>query len=171
MSGHLDDLAAALADGELDHDQRDRALAHLAGCDPCRAEVDAQRRLKALIANQPDPEVSPDLTMRLTALVRTAAGPNRPDVVRVSVTVSQRPLGARPQPVAKRSRSLRRRAATVSALGVALVAGVAAVGGGAEGPRVRPPVANFVDEHNATTTRLGPLNDPGGNVVLTSFGR
>lgn len=168
MSGHLDDLAAALADGELDHEQRDRALVHLTHCAPCRAEVDAQRRLKALIANQPDPEVSPELTMRLTALVRTASGPNRPDVVRLSVTVSQRPQGARP---AARSRSFRRRAATVSALGVALVAGVAAAGGGTTGPRVRPPVSSFVDEHNATTTRLGPLNDPGGTIVLTSYGR
>jgi anti-sigma factor RsiW len=168
VNGHLVDLAAALADGELGHEQRDRALAHLAHCAECRAEVDAQRRLKSLIANQPDPEVSPELSARLTALARTAAGPNRPDVVRLSVAVNHRPAGTRP---ARRRRSLRSRAATASALGVALVAGVAAAGGGSDAPRVRPPVASFVDEHTATTGRLGPLNDPAGSVVLTSFGR
>lgn len=165
---HLDDLAAALADGELDHEQRDRALAHLAHCAPCRAAVDAQRRMKALIANQPDPGVPPELTVRLTALARTAAGPNRPDVVRLSVTVTQTgPSPARPP----RRRRNRTRTAAVSALGVALVAGVAAAGGGSDAPRIRPPVSTYVDEHNATTGRLGPLTDPAGTVILTSLGR
>jgi anti-sigma factor RsiW len=168
MSGHLEELAAALADGELDHDARDRALAHITGCAPCRAAVDEQRRLKSLIANQPDPEVSAELAARLTALARNAAGHTRPDVVRNAVPSPSRPRGARPR--ARNLRSLRGRAATVSALGVALVAGVAAAGGGSDAPRVRPPVATFVDEHNATTNRrLGPLTDPAGSVVLTSY--
>ena len=32
MTAHLGELAAALVDGELGHEARDRALAHLAGC-------------------------------------------------------------------------------------------------------------------------------------------
>jgi anti-sigma factor RsiW len=147
---HLDDLAAALVDNELDHDARDRALSHITRCAPCRAEVDAQRRLKALLANQADPEVSIDLTMRLLVLSRTATGPAN-DVVR---------LRRRP----------RRRAATYSALSVALLAGVAVAGGQSTQPSVRPPVQTFVDEHNATTSRVGYLNDA-GTVVMTSFGR
>jgi anti-sigma factor RsiW len=164
VSGHLEELAAALADGELDHDARDRALCHIAACAPCRAAVDEQRRLKALIANQPDPEVSPELAARLTALARNAAGHTRPDVVRNAVPSPSRPRGSRP-----RTHSMRRRAATVSAIGVALVAGVAAAGGGSDAPRVRPAVATFVDEHNATTDRLGPLSDSAGSVVLTAY--
>jgi anti-sigma factor RsiW len=159
---HLGDLAAALVDGELDHDQRDRALAHITCCAECRAEVDAQRRLKALLANQSDPVLSASLTVRLLAVPRDAAGHDKPDVVRRGR--ASRP-SARPAP-----RSLRSKAATYSALSVALIAGVVAAGGN-EGPRVRPPVSSFVDDHTATTGRLGPLNDPAGNVVLTSFGR
>jgi anti-sigma factor RsiW len=156
---HLGETAAALVDGELGHDQRDRALAHITSCDECRAEVDAQRRLKALLANQADPYVSASLTARLLAVPRDAGGTAKPDVVRRRRT-------ARPAP-----RSLRSKAATYSALSVALIAGLAAAGGGSDAPRVRPPVATYVDEHTATTGRLGPLNDPAGSVVLTSFGR
>lgn len=158
---HLDDLVAALVDNELGHDERDRALSHIMGCAPCRAEVDAQRRLKALLANQADPALSIRFTMTLLNVPRDAAGHARPDVVR------RRRVLRRPQDV----RSLRNRAATFSAIGVVLVAGVASVGGGADGRPVRPPVRTFVDEHNATTTRLGPLSDPSGTVVVSVLDR
>ncbi len=46
---HLGTLISALVDGELSHDQRDRALAHIATCDPCRAAVEAERALKATV--------------------------------------------------------------------------------------------------------------------------
>ena len=46
MTSHLGASVSALVDGELDHPQRERVLAHLAHCLPCRAEVDAQRRFK-----------------------------------------------------------------------------------------------------------------------------
>ncbi|QXJ24556.1 zf-HC2 domain-containing protein [Actinomadura graeca] len=42
----LGESLTALVDGELGHEERDRALAHLAGCAECRAEADALRRLK-----------------------------------------------------------------------------------------------------------------------------
>ena len=157
----LGDLTAALVDCELGHDDRDRALAHITRCDPCRAEVDAQRRLKALLANQPDPQLSFTMTVRLLDVARDAAGPNHADVVRVR----RRVLVAPPA----RARSLRNRAATYSALGVALVAGAVAVGGESDAPKVRPPVTAYVEEHSATTDQLGPLYDPAGNVVLASL--
>ena len=46
---HLGDATAALVDGELEHEAGARALAHLAGCAGCRADVEAQRRLKAQV--------------------------------------------------------------------------------------------------------------------------
>ena len=71
---HLGELAAALVDGALDHNARDRALAHLMRCDGCRAEVDAQRMLKAQLFGLSTPSVSSGLTERLLALPdRTAA--------------------------------------------------------------------------------------------------
>ncbi|HEX8002260.1 MAG TPA: hypothetical protein VF519_06160 [Mycobacteriales bacterium] len=167
---HLDDLTAALVDNELSHDARDRALAHITRCDECRGEVDAQRRLKALLMNQPDPDVPAGLTARLLDVARTAGGPNTPDVVRGASTVAGPPRRRVARRPAERA-SLRTRAATYSALGVALVAGVAAVGGDSGDRRVRPPVETFVEDHAATTGRLGPLNDPAGSVVLSSFGR
>lgn len=47
---HLGDRLAALVDGELSHDMRERVLAHLATCDECRAEADEQRRTKTVFA-------------------------------------------------------------------------------------------------------------------------
>ncbi|MBA9003864.1 anti-sigma factor family protein [Thermomonospora cellulosilytica] len=61
----LGERLTALVDGELDHEERDRALAHLAGCDRCREEADTLRRIKdrlrALAAPPADPAGAPDL--------------------------------------------------------------------------------------------------------------
>ena len=43
---HLGDRLSALVDGELDGADRDRAYAHLAGCEQCRAEAAELRALK-----------------------------------------------------------------------------------------------------------------------------
>lgn len=43
---HLGERLTALVDGELGHDDRDRALAHLALCGECRAAAEALRRVK-----------------------------------------------------------------------------------------------------------------------------
>ena len=154
MSDCLGDLTAALADNELSHDARDRALAHIMRCDPCRQEVDAQRRVKALLANQPVPEVTVSLTVRLLDVERIAARPAHVDVVKVR---------RRPR------RSLKARAATYSALGVALVGGAVAVGGEHDGRRVRPPVTTYVQEHSATTGDMGPVYDPAGVVLVATY--
>jgi len=43
---HLGDRLSALIDGELDGAERDRAHAHLAGCQQCRTEAAELRALK-----------------------------------------------------------------------------------------------------------------------------
>ena len=43
---HLGERLSAFIDGELSHAQRDRVLAHLARCEPCRVEAAALRMLK-----------------------------------------------------------------------------------------------------------------------------
>ncbi|MFI6700458.1 anti-sigma factor family protein [Streptomyces sp. NPDC050509] len=65
---HLGDRLAALVDGELDHDARERVLAHLATCARCKAEADAQRRLKTAFAQAAPPQLSAGLLARLQGL-------------------------------------------------------------------------------------------------------
>ncbi|WP_275463072.1 anti-sigma factor family protein [Streptomyces noursei] len=65
---HLGDRLAALVDGELGHDARERVLAHLATCGRCKAEADAQRRLKNVFAQALSPGPSEGLLARLQQL-------------------------------------------------------------------------------------------------------
>ncbi|WP_328905683.1 zf-HC2 domain-containing protein [Streptomyces sp. NBC_00234] len=65
---HLGDRLAALVDGELKHDARERVLAHLATCPKCKAEADAQRRLKSVFAQSAPPSPSEGFLARLQGL-------------------------------------------------------------------------------------------------------
>ncbi|MFK0148713.1 anti-sigma factor family protein [Streptomyces griseus] len=65
---HLGDRLAALVDGELKHDARERVLAHLATCAKCKAEADAQRRLKSAFAMSASPSPSEGFLARLQGL-------------------------------------------------------------------------------------------------------
>ncbi|MGW2649500.1 zf-HC2 domain-containing protein [Streptomyces sp. NPDC001393] len=65
---HLGDRLSALVDGELGHDSRERVLAHLATCARCKAEADAQRRLKNVFAEAAPPPPSASLLARLQGL-------------------------------------------------------------------------------------------------------
>ncbi|MGW1376756.1 zf-HC2 domain-containing protein [Streptomyces sp. NPDC002446] len=71
---HLGDRLAALVDGELGHDARERVLAHLATCAKCKAEADAQRRLKSVFAQSAPPGPSAGLLARLQQLPGGDAG-------------------------------------------------------------------------------------------------
>ncbi|MET9044969.1 zf-HC2 domain-containing protein, partial [Streptomyces sp. NPDC004362] len=65
---HLGDRLSALIDGELGHDTRERVLAHLATCAKCKAEADAQRRLKNVFAEAAPPPPSESFLARLHGL-------------------------------------------------------------------------------------------------------
>ncbi|MFF9684873.1 anti-sigma factor family protein [Streptomyces sp. NPDC014623] len=65
---HLGDRLAALVDGELKHDARERVLAHLATCAKCKAEADSQRRLKSAFATSAAPSPSEGFLARLQGL-------------------------------------------------------------------------------------------------------
>ena len=160
--GCLGDVAAALVDGQLDHGARDRALAHLAHCTSCRAEVDAQRRLKARLSGLEAPALPPSLQERLLALPYTteatggAGGPapsQRADEV-------ARPRGAArgsARPGRRRTRVARRVAGGAVALGL----GAALVLGGepsAAPPAVGPESPELVVDHARTTGQV-PLQD------------
>lgn len=65
---HLGDRLSALVDGELGHEARERVLAHVATCPKCKAEVDAQRRLKNVFAETAPPPPSESFLARLQGL-------------------------------------------------------------------------------------------------------
>ncbi len=71
---HLGDRAAALVDDDLLGEERDRALAHVAGCETCRAEVHEQRQVKVMLRSLPP--VEPDLALLAQLLgISTWASP------------------------------------------------------------------------------------------------
>ncbi|UED84338.1 anti-sigma factor family protein [Streptomyces profundus] len=74
---HLGESLAALVDGELSHDRRDRVLAHLATCAHCKTEAEAQRRLKSAFAASPLPGPSAGLLARLQNVPAESVEPTR----------------------------------------------------------------------------------------------
>ncbi|WP_326588168.1 zf-HC2 domain-containing protein [Streptomyces sp. NBC_01294] len=159
---HLGDRLAALVDGELKHDARERVLAHLATCAKCKAEADAQRRLKTMFVESAPPPLSAGLLARLQGLPGGGldgpsgpAGPpgtTRPDPF--EAFAYGLPVAARPQQQGFRIHEVgrpRRRFAFVAAGAVSLAA--LALGGAlpleAGDPNVR-------GDSPAPATRTGP---------------
>lgn len=77
---HLGERVTALVDDQLDHEARDRALAHLARCHVCRADVERERKAKAALRGLPEVDPSPDLVRHLLELATPGgfAPPPRP---------------------------------------------------------------------------------------------
>lgn len=65
---HLGERLSALVDGELGPDEHERALIHLAQCEPCRFEADMTRRLKRRLHGLDEPEPDLDFMGRLSSL-------------------------------------------------------------------------------------------------------
>ncbi|MGH3391262.1 MAG: anti-sigma factor family protein, partial [Actinomadura sp.] len=65
---HLGERLTALVDGELEHDERDRAYAHLAACTACRADAEALRRLKSELRSLDEAVPAGDFLTRLYAM-------------------------------------------------------------------------------------------------------
>lgn len=182
---HLGDRMAALVDGELGHEARDRALAHLAGCPSCRVTVEAERRLKGSLRGLPAPDVPDELVGRLLALSEPGEPmpPRRGSMPGTRQPPTLPPPGRRPTggpytvpPGSRRparSRRLRRVAVlsgsafTVAgfALGAAFLLGAPQ---GEPGAPLAPPVTTFSVEHAATTNGL-PLTDPAVRAVQASY--
>ncbi|MFF9393051.1 anti-sigma factor family protein [Streptomyces griseoluteus] len=125
---HLGDRLSALVDGELGHESRDRVLAHLATCCRCRAEADAQRRLKNVFAEAAPPPPSESFLARLQGLPGgDADGPGERfafSYVPAGSGHAPEQRGFRVHPVADRpsSRGLRFAAAAAGAVSLAAVA-------------------------------------------------
>ncbi|MCL9797377.1 zf-HC2 domain-containing protein, partial [Frankia sp. AgKG'84/4] len=79
MTEHLGDRVSPLIDHQLDHDARDRALAHLAGCARCQAEVVELRQVKGLLVAMEAPAMSGALVARLRDIGAESGSPARAD--------------------------------------------------------------------------------------------
>ncbi|MFC6878424.1 MULTISPECIES: anti-sigma factor family protein [Actinomadura] len=175
----LGERLTALVDGELGHEERDRVLAHLAGCARCRGEADALRRLKGRLrelaqppgAADADEIPSGDFLTRLRALGEgagetTSTQPTRP------VRPSGRPARPAPQSRPRDNRPAgraaaaaggrpRRRYLAVGAATLFIGLGTASyvAGGGQEPATVTPAFDRFAVEHALTSGDV-PLTDP-----------
>jgi anti-sigma factor RsiW len=172
---HLGERLSALIDGELDGAERDRAHAHLAGCEQCRTEAAELRALKrklhALGSGAP---AEAAMTRRLVAMTGPG-GPLPPRRRRLRLAPGTAPGAA---PGARRAagrelretrrpsprRASRRRYLVLGAVSLVVGLGTAAftAGGGgaaAPGPRITPPVEMFVVQHAITTGEV-PMSGP-----------
>jgi anti-sigma factor RsiW len=155
---HLGDRLSALVDGELDGAERDRAHAHLAGCEQCRAEAAElralKRKLRGLSSGAP---AEAAMTRRLIALTGPGGPlPPRRRLLRPAAGLASIKPGYR--------RVARRRYLVLGAVSVVVGLGMAAftAGGGGEavpGPRITPAVEMYSVEHAITTGEV-PFTGP-----------
>jgi len=190
---HLGDRLSALVDGELDGAELDRAHAHLASCEQCRAEAAELRTLKAQLRGLTDGAPAEDaMTRRLIAMTgpggplpsRRLQRSARKDSAEKSSArksaarknpASRNPGGRQePAPPGTRRHRLARRRRTLVLSTVTLVVGLGAaaftIGGGgqaAPGPRITPPVEMYSVEH-AIDTGSVPFPAPAGGLDAQS---
>ena len=147
---HLGHRLSAFIDGELSHQQRERVLAHLAHCAPCRREAAALRVLKQRMHALGEATADTALTDRLIA-VAGVAGPA--------------PWGRRLAWPGRRMPGAARRRWPVRALVVAgglALAGLgvpvaAFVAGGSQqeaGPSVTPAIDRYMLQHEFSTGQV-----------------
>jgi len=156
VSGHLGPEIPALVDGELDHAARERALAHLSGCAPCRSAVEAERRFKARLRGlgTTGPAPAEDLSARLRHLAAAEGEPLRPGAR--PGQDKRGPAGTRPPN--RPGRHVRTRASRAALGGAVLAVGlgtVLALGGPAR-PPARPPLDPASDAFVADFASTGP---------------
>jgi anti-sigma factor RsiW len=164
---HLGDRLTALVDGELGHAERDRVLVHLAGCEECRAEADALRRVKRRVSGLGDAAPGDRLLHKLQAMAEPG-DPLPPPVSRLPGHArprarTVRPVDNRPRRAGTRYRRPRGRylIAGAAALAVFGVGSAAFAAGSDPGsvPRVAPSIEQYAVEHALTSGDV-PLTDP-----------
>ena len=136
---HPGDQLAALVDGRLGEPDRSRVISHLAQCQECLADYDAQLALKGLLGGLGTPSAPAELRGRLSDLLAAVPVPTQPATHRVG------------------------RATKVSAAAMVLAAatlgGGYLAGGSPDEPAVVPSVDQYVREHAAVSVSV-PLTAP-----------
>jgi anti-sigma factor RsiW len=154
---HLGDIVTALIDGELGVEARDRALSHAASCPRCKADLDAERRLKAKLRGTPTPAAAESFL--LASLLEIPESPRSPTPG----------WDHEPHRLGRRIRHPYMLGAGCAASVVLGFAGAAALGandGGGTGRLVSPAVSTYTVE-NAATTGGVPFTDADLQAALT----
>lgn len=174
---HLDDRISDLVDDRLDHDERDRALAHLAGCAHCREAVDTERYTKRALMSLPGVDVPSALTDKLLGLAEPAgplpAEDLEPDESAEVVPWPREPAqhAGRARFVDRHRRGARFAAGSMISTGAVLVM-LASLGAPAnttdepEPAAVVPPMERFTAEHARSTGWL-PFAEPASMLAPT----
>lgn len=167
---HLGDRITALVDQRLDPACREQVLCHLLDCPDCRAEADAERAVRRMLAGfgyASGHEPSPALQARLLVVAdeQEQAGV----AVRHTLLFTRRLNGAghgrqprvrRPGAPPSRRRTRRRLVLAGSlSIGAATAAVAFVVGGQPAGPSISPSVGSYTVEP-AAVRDSGPLTDP-----------
>ena len=178
---HLGERLSALIDGELSGAELDRAHAHLAACEPCRAEAaelrELKQKLRGLMAGAP---AEAAMTSRLIAMTGPGGPvpprrllrvvPGRRPVKAAEEAAYSRPGAGRPWSGGFTGRRRRYLVLGTVSLVVGLGAAAFTAGGGgdaAPGPRITPPVEMYSVEHAITT---GEVPYPGPGVQPSASG-
>jgi Putative zinc-finger len=141
---HLGQRLSAFIDGELSHHQRERVLAHLAHCVPCRQEAAALRTLKQRMHALGEATADTALTDRLIAVAGVAGSSpwgRRPRLAGRRPTLS---TSRRHWPV----RSIAVAGLTLAGLGVPAAAFLAGGGQQEPGPSVTPAIDTYMMQHD-----------------------
>lgn len=175
---HLGDRLVSFIDGELDHDARDRVLAHLAVCRECRAEAATERRLKGMISGLESPEPSSDFVGRLRALAEPGepmppAPPDWPGGSGSDVPAAAFGGRSKPRFFPGSSRPGARKASFavvgVFSLATAVATTAFVVGdGGGTSVRVTPPVDRYAVEHAVIVPQVPPTGSAAGSAAVSS---
>lgn len=153
---HLGDRVTDLVDGRLSPDAAERAVAHLAGCPDCRAEVAAERAVRNRLATAAAPAPPDGLVDRLVRL-GGPTGPLPPRADRVPGTPA-------PAPVPWPRRDPRRRSLALAGAGAlsAAVLGLVAL-------TVLGSVAGTAPEPVAVLADMPGRSVPAGSVPAASL--
>jgi anti-sigma factor RsiW len=151
---HLGPRLSALIDGELSHAQRERVLAHLARCEPCRCEAAALRVLKQRMHALGEATANAALTDRLVALGARGQVPGGAG------------LSRRRWPV----RSIAVAVLAMAGLSVPTAAFMAGGGQAEPGPGVTPAIEEFMTQHGFSTGDV-PASTPSASPSPSSTPR
>ncbi len=147
-----------MIDGELGIDARDRALSHAASCPRCKADLDAERRLKAKLRGTPTPASAESFL--LASLLEIPASPQ-------SLTPGWDDEPHRSTRRIRHPYVVGAGCAASVVLGFAGAAALGANGGsGDQGRLVSPAVSTYTVE-NAATTGGVPFTDADLQAALT----
>jgi anti-sigma factor RsiW len=149
---HLGQRLSALIDGELDGDDRDRVLVHLARCELCRDEAIALRTLKRRMNALGEAAADSALTRRLMGLAQP--GEHLDPSSSGASAWSRLSIGSLGSDHARELRPawyVTFGAAAVVVVGVGTAAFLAGGGGAGPAPRVTPAVDTYVMQHDLLT--------------------